>query len=396
MSEPDSSEIGAFCTHDRVQIAGAAGGVLAGLSFAAKDIYDVAGHIACCGNPDWLATHAPAAKTAPAIQRLLDAGASLVGMTVTEELVMGLTGENPFYGTPVNVAAPGRVAGGSSSGSAAAVAAGLVDFALGSDTGGSVRVPASFCGIYGLRPTYGRIPLDGVMPFAPSLDTVGWFARDARLMRRLGDVLLDASPSSRPDRPGRFLVARDAFDVIDADLRLVLEPAIEQVGRLIGPAEEIAMAGGDELEKWSRLIAVYRENEGWRSHRDWIAAHKPKLSDNGAMRMEKGAQITEDEIAAADLERGRVRTRMAEVLAGGAVLAVPAAPDVAPPRGGDQNAIWRTVRKNGPINAAAALAGLPQMSLPLADIDGLPIGLGLIAAPGHDEMLLKIAEELMG
>ena len=396
MGEPDSSTIGAFCAHDRVYIAGASGGVLAGLSFAAKDIYDVAGRVACCGNPDWLATHAPAAQTAPAIQRLLDAGASLVGMTITEELVMGLTGENPFYGTPVNVAAPGRVAGGSSSGSAAAVAAGLVDFALGSDTGGSVRVPASFCGIYGLRPTYGRIPLDGVMPFAPSLDTVGWFARDARLMRHVGDVLLDASPSSRPGGPGRFLVARDAFDVIDANLRLALEPAIERVARLIGPAEAIAMAGGDELEKWSRLIAVYRESEGWRSHRDWIAADKPRLSDNGAIRMEKGARITEAEIAAADLEREKVRTRMAEVLAGGAILAVPAAPDVAPPRGGDQDTIWRMVRQNGPINAAAALAGLPQMSLPLAEFDGLPIGLGLIAAPGNDEMLLKITEDLAG
>jgi amidase len=321
----------------------------------------------------------------------------LVGMTVTEELVMGLTGENPFYGTPVNVAAPGRVAGGSSSGSAAAVAAGLVDFALGSDTGGSVRVPASFCGIYGLRPTHGRIGLDGVMPFAPSLDTVGWFARDARLMRRVGDVLLNALPSSsRPGGPGRFLVARDAFDVIDAELRLALGPAIERVARVVGPAEEIAMAGGDELEKWSRLIAVYRESEGWRSHRDWIAARKPRLSDNGAMRMEKGALITEAEIAAADLERGEVRLRMAAVLAGGAVLAVPAAPDVAPPRGGDQDAIWRIVQKNGRINAVAALAGLPQMSLPLAELDGLPIGLGLIAAPGGDEMLLKIAEEIAG
>ena len=137
-------------------------------------------------------------------------------MTITEELVMGLTGENPFYGTPVNVAAPGRVAGGSSSGSAAAVAAGLVDFALGSDTGGSVRVPASFCGIYGLRPTHGRIPLDGVMPFAPSLDVVGWFARDAAVMRRVGEVLLD--PMLRPgSRPGKLRVARDAFAVVGAE-----------------------------------------------------------------------------------------------------------------------------------------------------------------------------------
>jgi amidase len=394
MTERNSAKINAFCTHDRVHVAGSPVGPLAGLSFAAKDIYDVAGRVACCGNPDWLATHAPAVRTAPAIERLLDAGASLVGMTITEELVMGLTGENPFYGAPVNVAAPGRVAGGSSSGSAAAVAAGLVDFALGSDTGGSVRVPASFCGIYGLRPTHGRIPLDGVMPFAPSLDTVGWFAREATVMRRVGSVLLDAWSSSWPSRPGRFRIAEDAFAVVDADCRAALQPAIERIASLIGPAEKIAMAGEGDLDAWSQVVAVYRESEGWQSHRDWIATYKPRLSDNGAMRMQKGARITVEEISAAEGEREKIRARMAEVLADGAVLAVPAAPDVAPRRGGDQDAIWRIVKKNARINAVAALAGLPQMSLPLADVDGLPIGLGLIAAPGGDEMLLGIAEEL--
>jgi len=158
-----SENIAAFCGHDAVTLAGAPDGPLAGLRFAVKDVFDIAGRVACCGNPDWLATHAPAARTAPAVQRLLDAGADLAGMTITEELVMGMTGENPFYGAPVNVNAPGRVCGGSSSGSAAAVAAGLVDFALGSDTGGSVRVPSSFCGLYGIRTTHGRLPVAGVL-----------------------------------------------------------------------------------------------------------------------------------------------------------------------------------------------------------------------------------------
>ena len=394
MSEPADADINAFCTHDSVRIDGAPGGPLAGLTFAAKDIYDIKGHTACCGNPGWLATHPPATKTAPAVERLLAAGATLAGMTITEELVMGLTGENPFYGTPVNVAAPGRVAGGSSSGSAAAVAAGLVDFALGSDTGGSVRVPASFCGIYGLRPTYNRVPLDGVMPFAPSLDTVGWFTRDARLMRRVGNVLFDAASAGKTSRRGKFLVARDAFAVVDRRVGDALAPAVERVARLLGPAEEIAMADGVDLADWSKLIAVYREYEGWTTHRDWLAGSKSTLSENGTVRMEKGSHIGADAIAAAEIKRDRVRARMTELLADGEILAVPAAPDVAPPRGGDQDAIWRVVGRNGHINAAAALAGLPQISLPLAIVDGLPIGLGLIAAPGGDEMLLEISEEL--
>ena len=295
------------------KLSGSASGRLAGLTFAAKDIFDVAGRTSCCGNPDWLATHQPATRTASAVQRLLDAGASLVGMTITEELVMGLTGENPFYGTPVNVAAPGRVAGGSSSGSAAAVAAGLVDFALGSDTGGSVRVPASFCGIYGLRPTFGRVPIDGVMPFAPSLDTVGWFARDATVMQAVGEVLLDPSSPLGPTHPGKLKVASDVFAIVGDKIRNALAPAIERVAGVLGPSEEIAIAEGDDLEEWAKLVAVYRESEGWRSHRDWIAACKPKLSSNGAVRMEMGARVSDEEIARADKARERVRSQMAEI-----------------------------------------------------------------------------------
>lgn len=394
MTKSTSADINAFCTHDSVRIDGAPDGPLAGLTFAAKDIYDIKGRTACCGNPDWLATHPPATKTAPAVERLLAAGATLAGMTITEELVMGLTGENPFYGSPVNVAAPGRVTGGSSSGSAAAVTAGLVDFALGSDTGGSVRVPASFCGIHGLRPTFNRVPIEGVMPFAPSLDTVGWFARDASLMRRVGNVLLNDKPAGNGLNRGRFLIARDAFAVVDKRVSDALAPAVERVGHLLGPHEKLDMAGDADLEDWSKLIAVYREYEGWTTHCDWLATSKPTLSENGATRMEKGSHIGADAVASADIKRNEVRARMAEILSDGGILAVPAAPDVAPLRGGDQDAIWRVVGRNGHINAAAALAGLPQISLPLANVDGLPIGLGLIAAPGGDEMLLEICEEL--
>ena len=176
-----NDKLGAFCRHTHVEMKGAAEGPLAGRTFAAKDIYDIAGRQTGFGSPDWLRTHEAAARTAPAVQALLDAGAELVGKTLTDEMAWSLTGENAHYGTPVNANAPGRIPGGSSSGSVSAVAAGVVDLALGSDTGGSVRLPASFCGVIGLRPTHGRIPMDGVCPLAPSFDTCGWFARDATL-----------------------------------------------------------------------------------------------------------------------------------------------------------------------------------------------------------------------
>ena len=193
-----NDRLGAFCRDTYVEMEGASHGPLRGLKFAVKDIYDVAGHRTGFGNPDWLRTHGPAAQTAPVVQRLLDAGAHLVGKTHTDELTWSFTGENAHYGAPVNVNAPGRVTGGSSSGSASAVAAGVVDFAVGSDTGGSVRLPASFCGILGMRPTYGRIPLDGVCPLAPSFDTCGWFARDVGVFERVGRTLLrDEAPTPR-------------------------------------------------------------------------------------------------------------------------------------------------------------------------------------------------------
>ena len=178
-----ATALNALCAHANVAKDGRHKGVAAALSFALKDVFDVEGVTACAGNPDWLRTHRAATRTAPAVDKLLDAGASLRGLTITDELTLGLNGENFHYGTPTNPAAPDRVSGGSSCGSAAAVAGGLVDFALGTDTGGSVRVPASYCGIFGFRPTHGRVSNAGVVPLAPSFDTVGWFARDPKVLR---------------------------------------------------------------------------------------------------------------------------------------------------------------------------------------------------------------------
>jgi amidase len=374
MNIVQSDRIGAFCTHDQIQLSGSGNGPLAGLTFAAKDIFDIAGRVACCGNPDWLRTHEPATKTAPVVQQLLDAGAALVGTTITAELVMGLTGENEHYGTPINVAAPGRVSGGSSSGSAAAVAAELVDFALGSDTGGSVRTPASFCGIFGIRPT--------------------WFARDGALLERVGQILLAPTKTGATPKPNRLLVATDAFAVVDDEVRSALMPAIDHVAAQFNSTGEIEMAGGKDLETWSKLIAVFRESEGWQTHREWIERCNPKFSAQNAMRMRLGENISLDEVARARADRAEVRKRMEGLLAGGAVLAVPAGPGVAPPRGSGDDATWRLVGKNGRINSVAPLAGLPQVSLPLAKVDGLPMGLGLIAWADNDELLLDLARGL--
>src|SRR5437016_4286925 len=235
-----SDDIGAFVPGQRFQIAGRAGGPLSGLTFAAKDLFDVAGHPTGGGNPDWARTNPVPDRHAWAVQTLLDAGADLIGKTVTDEVSLGILGENPFDGTPVNPRAPGHVPGGSSSGSAAAVAAGLCDIALGTDTGGSVRVPASFCGLYGIRPTHGRLDLSGMMRQAPSSDTTGWFARDAETFAQVSAVMLG---EAIPDQlPRRLVVASDAFALADPETAAALEPMVAKLRTLVGDVREAAMA----------------------------------------------------------------------------------------------------------------------------------------------------------
>src|SRR5438128_5487244 len=215
-----------------VRIAGAPRGPLTGLTFAAKDLFDVAGHPTGGGNPDWARSNPVPTRHAWAVQRLHDAGATLIGKTITDEVSLGIVGENAFYGTPVNPRAPGRVPGGSSSGSAAAVAAGICDTALGTDTGGSVRVPASFCGLYGIRPTHGRLNLSGMMSQAPTSDTTGWFARDADTFARVSAVMLG---EAIPDQlPKRLVIATDAFALAEPEAAAALQPLVDRLGALLG------------------------------------------------------------------------------------------------------------------------------------------------------------------
>src|SRR6185503_755971 len=214
----------------RFRIAGREGGPLSGLTFAAKDLFDVAGRPTGGGNPDWPRGREVPSRHAWAVQTLLDAGATLTGKTITDEVSLGILGENPFEGTARNPRAPGRVPGGSSAGSAAAVAAGICDTALGTDTGGSVRVPASFCGLYGIRPTHGRLDLSGMMAQAPSSDTTGWFARDAATFSRVSEVLLDEAIP--PRLPATLIVATDAFAFADADTAAALEPIVARLRTL--------------------------------------------------------------------------------------------------------------------------------------------------------------------
>src|SRR5215472_17505994 len=215
----------AFVPHDLpAPVAGAMQGPLAGLTAAIKDMYDIAGTRTGGGSPEWLQAHQPATRTAGAVQKLLDAGATIIGKTICDEFFYSVTGANAHYGTPVNPRAPDRFPGGSSSGSAVATAAGACDFALGSDTGGSVRIPASFCGLYGIRPTHGRVDDSGAMAMAPTFDVPGWFAQGPGLFHRLGSVLLQGAGVHQ--RVEHLIVLDDAFEQADPAIAELIEPAL--------------------------------------------------------------------------------------------------------------------------------------------------------------------------
>ena len=388
---------GAFVPGPRSAVAGTAEGPLYGLTFAAKDLFDVAGHPTGGGNPDWERTHPVPDRHAWAVQALLDAGASLVGKTVTCEVSMGILGFNPHCGTPPNPAASGRLPGGSSSGSASAVAAGACDLALGTDSGGSVRVPASFCGLYGLRPTHGRIALEGVIRQAPSFDTAGWFARDAITFARAAAVLL-GEPVPDP-APCRLLVGLDAFALADPEVAAALEPAVAALGALLGGAPEpVDIAAPGELEIWAAQRNVLQRAEAWRTFAPWIDAHNPRFGFNVARNLSIASAITPDQVAVATVARRRARDRAAALLgtdgACGAVLCLPTTPFPAPLLG---LPLGETDRLSGWIGFLASFAGLtgvPQLSLPLGRVEGRPVGLSILAAPGGDARLAGIARAL--
>ena len=381
----------AFCRHTHAEVPGAASGPLAGLTCGIKDLYHIAGTRTGFGHPVWLETHAVQTVTASAVTRLTEAGASVIGKTHCDELCYSLNGINKHYGTPVNVNAPGRVPGGSSSGSAAAVAGGLVDFALGSDTGGSVRVPASYCGIFGMRPTHGAVPLDGAIAFAPSYDAAGWFARDARLLERVGQVLLGDTRVAPPAET--LLTASDAFEHADPACAQALRQALRACQTHFAVSEKIVLAA-EGIDRWMDSFRVIQGAEIWSTHREWIASLHP---DFGAGIKERFVWVSTIEAAAvtvASAHRARICEHLNGLLADNAVLAIPSTPGVAPLLDMPVADLERWRNRALGLLCIAGHAGLPQVNLPLARVDSLPVGLSLIAARGNDALLLKLAREL--
>ena len=373
-----------FC-RDSVTRAPTGTGPLDGLRLAVKDVFDLAGHITGCGNPDWARTHAPATATASVVDALLAAGATLVGKTLTDELAYSLNGENHHHGTPDNPRAPGRIPGGSSSGSASAVAQDLADVALGTDCGGSVRLPASFCGLYGMRPSHGRVATDGLVPLARSFDTVGWLASSADHLRRVGSVLLGDDPS--PEPPRRLLIASDLFDQLGHEEQAALQPALQRLTACFEAVETISVGHG-KLDAWMRAFRTLQAAEIWAAHGEWITRVGPRFGPGVQQRFDNAAHIAPTDVQVAQRLREAVAARMALLLAPGTLLCLPSAPGIAPRLGTPVEVLEGFRSQAMRLLCIAGLAGTPQVSLPVTTVQGCPLGLSLMASRGADRALL--------
>jgi Asp-tRNA(Asn)/Glu-tRNA(Gln) amidotransferase A subunit family amidase len=366
-----------------VRVAGADGGPLAGRTFVAKDVIDVAGHPTGAGNPALRATAAPAAESADAVAALLGAGAELVGKARTDELAYSLLGRNLLDGSPANPRHPGHVTGGSSSGSAAAVAGGLADIGIGTDTGGSIRVPAAYCGLVGLRPTHGRVSTAGMVPLAPRFDTIGWLTTDVALAATVAGVLCsDWTPG--PPWPSGLIVADDLVALAEAPIADAVAAAAASLGRRTHlDVDHIELGRADDLERWREGFRVLQGRAAWRTHGAWIEAEAPPLSAPVAARFDAARRITDAEVAAAEGVALELRTRLAALVTPGTILLLPAVP-AGPPRADIDDEAADAVRAAVlRLTCLAPLTGSPSLAM--------PDGVALLGAPGDDEALLATA-----
>jgi amidase len=386
---PQHDPAHAFMPYPEVPVPHAATGPLAGLRFGVKDLFDVAGYPTSGGQPLLLAMSGLKTRTAPTVQRLLDAGAAFGGKTITDELAFSMNGNNAHFGAPVNGGAPDRICGGSSSGSASAVSSRLVDFALGTDTGGSVRAPASHCGLVGLRPTHGRVSLEACLELAPSFDTCGWFARELTTFDRVAAVLLGEDDAPLPARV-RLLAPGDVWSLVEPAVAEALAPGRARLEAAFGAAAPCSVV----LESFDAMYWHFRHLQGreaWMTDGPFIERFAPPLGPGVAERFAWSRQVSDEQVAAATAFRSRFRQHVAALLGDDGVLVMPTMPDVAPLRAADDAALEDYRNRAIRMLCVAGLTGLPQLSLPWAKRLNAPLGLSLVGPAGRDRSLVRLA-----
>ena len=362
-------------------IAGASTGRLSGESVAVKDLFAVAGVARSGGIKEYLAEQDPQIESADAVFRLLTAGASVTGVTHTDQFAFGLAGQNADWGTPVNLAAPTRIPGGSSSGSASAVRHGWSSIGLGTDTAGSIRVPSSYQGLWGFRPTHGVVSTDGVLALAPSFDTVSWLTRDPATLRAVGDVLLPDDTTPVPMRAAW-----------SPDVNAAAEPSVrEQVEHGAQTLDADELPALPDLAAWTAAFRTVQAHEAWAAHGTWLTTHPGVVADDVASRFAAGREITDDEVSAAWGTIRAARATMTELLTG-RFLVLPTVGSPIPRVNATAAEVDEHRRSTLRLTTLASLAGFPAVTIPALALDDAPLGISLVGTAGTDRALLELAQ----
>lgn len=385
---PPYDPLQSFVRENHIALEGSGQGPLANLTFAAKDVFAIQGSTYSNGHPKWLETHEPDTFTASAITKLLENGADLVGKTICDELCFSISGENWHYGSPLNPHDLRRYAGGSSSGTGAATAGGLVDFAIGSDCLGSVRVPASYNGVFGMRPTYNRVANDGEAPYCASMDVLGYVANDEDVFLKVSEVLLGEDQAKAKFR--RLYIAQDCFDTVDAEVKEALMPLVDQIGRFLEERSDVQVAKNG-LEAWVEVFRYVQGYEVWQSYGGWINKYRPFINRGPKERLEWAATITGREYRKAVEKRQGLIAYFQDFLAPDTILVLPTAASIAPLRTASLAEINRTRSQSSNLLCISPLTGTPQVTIPLGVLEGMPLGLSFIGAAGTDLELARFA-----
>jgi len=389
---PPYDPLHAFVRENHIALKGSDRGPLCGMVFAIKDVFKVKGSTYGNGHPLWLKTHGPDDFTASSVLSLLDSGADLVGKTICDELCYSISGENWNYGAPLNPHDLRRYTGGSSSGSVAATAGGLVDFATGSDCLGSVRVPASYNGLLGMRPTLKRVKNDGEAPYSETMDVLGYVARDPEVFDKVSSLLLGQDPEDTPF--DKVYIAKDAFDAVDGEVQKALEPAVRQIIDMIGPAKEVNVAK-EGLDSW---VSIFRDIQGfevWNSYGGWVKKHRPHLSRGPMERLEAASKITRTAYKNAQKKRTELIEQFKTLLPKNAVMVMPTASSIAPLRTETIEVINKHRGQSSKLLCVSPLTKTPQVTIPLVKKNGVPLGITLIAAHEKDLILANLASNLL-
>lgn len=357
-----------------------------------KDLFHIQGLPTAAGNPDWLATHSIAENTNSCVANILKAGAVFKGKTITDELAYSLHGQNKHYGALVNPAAPAHIPGGSSSGSAVAVSAHLADIGLGTDTGGSIRVPSSYQGLWGLRTTHGAVTCDNMVALAPSFDTVGWMTRDLDTLTKVANVCLNSATQSTISEAPKFGIAAHLFEQTSHNsLCKTWLAALAEHSDCIELSE--AQLNLNTLE----TAATFRTLQGgeiWQQHGEWIEDTQPDIADDIMLRLDWCKTITTQDIQHAKAQQTVVINHLNALFEKIDVLVIPTTPGVAPRCDADETTLANDRNALLALTAIAGLAGLPQLHLPLFTLHNAPCGLSLVGKKGNDLALLALAKKL--